>query len=158
MAHDVDTWLEDFVAAHERDFQQALGEIRAGRKATHWMWYIFPQVNREGASGTAVRYSVPSIEHAMAFLCHPTLGANYLAITREARMQLEVSTRPEKVLALFEHPDHLKFVSSVTLMGEVARRAGLTTIAYECETSLALAYADGMSECEVTKSFLGGLN
>ena len=154
MTTEIEIWLADLVKAHERDFESALREIESGSKQSHWMWFVFPQVKRDGATGTAARYAVLTIDHAVAFLRHPILGANYLAITREARRKLETSTRSQKVLALFKHPDHLKFVSSVTLMGEVARQVELKEIAEECETSLALAYADGMSECAMTKKFL----
>ena len=154
MTNDVDVWLADLVSAHERDFQLALREIETGRKQSHWMWYVFPQLKREGATGTAARYAVPTLEHAVAFLQHPILGSNYLAITSEACRQLEASSGSQKVLALFRHPDHLKFVSSVTLMGEAARRAKLREITEACETSLVLAYADGMAECALTKKFL----
>lgn len=154
MTNDLDVWLADFVRAHERDFQSALREIETGRKQSHWMWYVFPQLMREGATGTAARYAVPTLEHAIAFLQHPVLGSNYLAITCEACHQLEASIGSQKLLALFRHPDHLKFVSSVTLMGEAARRAKLGEIAEACEMGLALAYADGMAGCALTKKFL----
>jgi len=147
-------WLERFIDAHERDFDRALAEIRGGKKQTHWMWFVFPQRPRQGESLTASRYAVPSVEYAAAFLQHDVLGRNYLEIAREARRQLVGSATPKKVEGLFGSPDHLKFVSSLTLMGAVARRNGLTELADVCDECLDLAYSDGMSECELTKDFL----
>ena len=154
MATDLEEWIARLLEAHDQDFGRALTEIRRGRKQTHWMWFIFPQVPREGDSPTASRYAVPSMEHAAAFLKHEVLGRNYLEITREARRQLIESSAQHKVLDLFGKPDHLKFVSSLTLMGASARRNELSDIANLCEGCLELAYSDGMSECALTKAFL----
>jgi len=154
LAIDLDAWTLRLLEAHVRDFDRALAEIRSGKKQTHWMWFVFPQVPREGDSSTASRYSVPSMEHAVAFLRHDVLGRNYLEIAREAREQLLASAAPQKVLNLFGKPDHLKFVSSLTLMGVAARRNGLMEFATVCEGCLEIAYSDGMSECVITKAFL----
>lgn len=154
MATDLDEWIARLLEAHGQDFDRALAEIRGGKKQTHWMWFVFPQAPRQGESSTASQYAVPSVKHAAAFLKHEVLGRNYLEITREARQQLLESASSQKVLGLFGKPDHLKFVSSVTLMGAVARRNGLTDVADVCDECLEFAYSDGMSECALTRAFL----
>lgn len=154
MPANLGAWLERLLEAQAQDFDRAFAEIREGKKQTHWMWFVFPQVPREGDSPTASRYAVPSVEHAAAFLKHEVLGRNYLEIVREVRRQLLESVASQKVLGLLGKPDHLKFVSSVTLMGAVARRNGLTDVANVCDGCLELAYSDGMSKCALTEAFL----
>ena len=153
---DIDSWLERFVEEHSRSFESALAEIAAGKKGTHWMWFVFPQVPRRGDSPTAARYAVPSLDHAIAFVSHPVVGANYATIVSEALRHLEKSSSSTKVLDLFGRPDHLKFVSSVTLMGAASRRAGIEDLARDCERALEIARADGMSDCAMTRAFLEG--
>jgi uncharacterized protein (DUF1810 family) len=66
--------LNRFVRAQEHDYSRALAEIRSGRKRTHWMWYIFPQLDGLGFSETARRYAIRGLEEARAYLEHPVLG------------------------------------------------------------------------------------
>ena len=66
--------LDRFVAAQERSFDAALAELRRGRKRTHWMWYVFPQVAGLGASEMSRRYAIHSAAEARAYLEHPVLG------------------------------------------------------------------------------------
>src|SRR6478672_10357580 len=66
--------LQRFVRAQEHDYEEALTEIRSGRKRSHWMWYIFPQFDGLGVSPTSKRYAVKSVAEAKAFLAHPLLG------------------------------------------------------------------------------------
>src|SRR3954449_6578700 len=70
--------LYRFVLAQERDYEQALAEIRSGRKQSHWMWYIFPQFDGLGFSSTSKRYAIKSIAEAEAYLAHPVLGPRLL--------------------------------------------------------------------------------
>ena len=67
-----------FVDAHQGVYERALAEIRGGRKRTHWMWYIFPQIDGLGFSSTSRRYSIKSVEEAKAYLNHPILGPRLL--------------------------------------------------------------------------------
>ena len=107
--------LERFVTAQESDFERALTEIRSGRKRTHWMWYVFPQVEGLGSSPTSRRYSIKSLEEARAYLAHPLLGPRLLAIAEAA---LAVEDRSAK--DVFGSPDDLKLRSSATLFARVS--------------------------------------
>ena len=66
--------LNRFVQAQEDDYKQALGELRNGRKQSHWIWYIFPQFDGLWSSSCSKRYSIKSIAEAKAYLAHPVLG------------------------------------------------------------------------------------
>ena len=79
MVPDVD--LERFVAAQRNDFDRALSEIEAGRKRSHWMWYVFPQVIGLGLSPTSRRFAIESVDEARAFLAHPVLGDRTFDVT-----------------------------------------------------------------------------
>ena len=67
--------LNRFLEAQEESYQQALSELRAGRKRTHWSWFIVPQIIGLGSSGMSVRYAIKSLAEAKAYLEHPVLGA-----------------------------------------------------------------------------------
>ena len=85
--------LERFVQAQEGDFEQALSEIRSGRKRSHWMWYIFPQFDGLGISSTSRRYSIKSVAEAKAYLAHPVLGPR-LVECAEAALLVERLSAP----------------------------------------------------------------
>ncbi len=102
--------LNRFVQAQEDDYEQALMEIRSGAKRTHWMWYIFPQLDGLGVSPTAKYYGIKSIEEAKAYLAHPLLGPRLLEC---AEAVLEVEGRSAR--EIFGSPDDLKLRSCVTL-------------------------------------------
>lgn len=107
--------LSRFTAAHQKDYEKALCEIRNGKKRTHWMWYIFPQIQGLGDSVTTEHYAMQSKEEARAFLSDPYLGKNLLEISN-ALLLLECND-PYKV---FEYPDTLKLRSSMTLFAHVS--------------------------------------
>ena len=71
--------LNRFLLAQQHDYERALEEIKNGRKRTHWMWYIFPQIDGLGSSAMARRYGIKSAEEARAYLAHPILGSRLLA-------------------------------------------------------------------------------
>src|SRR3954466_4903436 len=71
--------LDRFVRAQEQHYEQALAEIRSGRKRSHWMWYIFPQWEGLGSSSMSRRYSIKSLAEAKAYLKHPVLGPRLVA-------------------------------------------------------------------------------
>lgn len=102
--------LQRFVAAQADSFDRALAELEAGRKQSHWMWFIFPQARGLGHSPTAVRYGIASLAEARAYLAHPLLGPRLKRCT-EAVLRSEAPS----LNALFGSPDDLKFVSSMTL-------------------------------------------
>lgn len=102
--------LARFLDAQEGVYEQALAELRAGRKESHWMWFIFPQFEGLGSSETSKRYAIRSLDEASAYLRHPVLGARLEECT-EAVNALEDLTAKE----IFGSPDDLKFRSSMTL-------------------------------------------
>lgn len=106
--------LQRFVDAQANSYQTALSEIRAGKKRSHWMWYIFPQTAGLGHSDYAIRYAISNKDEAAAYLQHPTLGAR-LAEISNALLQLPTSD----AFAVFGSPDHLKLHSSMTLFASV---------------------------------------
>jgi uncharacterized protein (DUF1810 family) len=102
--------LNRFVEAQERNFEEALAEIRSGRKRTHWMWYIFPQLDGLGFSSTSKHYSIKSLDEARAYLNHPILGPRLIECA-EAVLRLEGRSARE----IFGSPDDLKLRSCATL-------------------------------------------
>ena len=102
--------LHRFVAAQETAYSTALSEIKSGRKRSHWMWYIFPQIKGLGHSETARLYALQDTREAEAFLQHPTLGPRLLEIS-EALLKLD-SNDAYYVLG---SPDDLKLKSCMTL-------------------------------------------
>ena len=102
--------LSRFVKAQEHDYAQALREIRAGRKRSHWMWYIFPQIQGLGFSSTAQYYAIRDLDEAKAYLAHPVLGPRLKEIS-EALLELDGLSAHE----IFGYPDDLKLRSCMTL-------------------------------------------
>ena len=107
--------LQRFLAAQAAIYPEALAELRAGRKRSHWMWFVFPQVAGLGTSATARRYAIGSRAEAAAYLAHPILGAR---LRECAAALLGVHDRTaEQILG---SPDHLKLRSSMTLFAALA--------------------------------------
>ena len=106
--------LERFVVAQDGTFERALAELRAGRKGSHWMWWVFPQVAGLGRSDTARRYAIRDLDAAAAHLAHPVLGPR-LALAAEA-MLTHAGRDPEDVLGPV---DAMKLRSSMTLFDAV---------------------------------------
>lgn len=102
--------LERFVSAQERGYLTALAEIRQGRKRSHWMWYIFPQLRGLGMSSTSYFYGIENLEEARAFLGDPYLGKNLIEIS-EALLSLDKGD----ARSVMGSPDDLKLRSSMTL-------------------------------------------
>jgi uncharacterized protein (DUF1810 family) len=107
--------LGRFVEAQEGDYERALAEIRAGRKRSHWMWYVFPQLDGLGSSTMARRYAIRSLAEAEAYLRHPLLGPRLLECA-EAVVGVEGRSAAE----IFGPPDDLKLRSCATLFACVA--------------------------------------
>jgi uncharacterized protein (DUF1810 family) len=107
--------LNRFLSAQEGVYERALAELKGGQKRTHWIWYIFPQIDGLGYSPTAKRYSIKSIEEAQQYLKHPVLGKRLLECT-EAVIALKGGSLSE----IFGYPDDLKFKSSMTLFEKIA--------------------------------------
>ena len=102
--------LKRFVAAQEPVFATALAELRAGRKRTHWMWFIFPQLRGLGRSSTATYYGILSLDEARAYLAHPILGPRLIACVEA--MNALPGSNAEHVLGSI---DAAKFRSCLTL-------------------------------------------
>ena len=107
--------LGRFVESQEGDYEQALAEIRGGRKRSHWMWYIFPQYDGLGFSPTSRRYAIKSLAEAEAYLRHPVLGPRLVACA-EAALAVEGRSASE----IFDSPDDMKLRSCATLFARVS--------------------------------------
>ena len=102
--------LSRFVHAQAEDYERALSELRTGRKRTHWIWYIFPQIDGLAFSATSKRYAIKSTEEARAYLDHPILGPRLLECAG-ALLRIEGRTATE----ILGSPDNLKLRSCATL-------------------------------------------
>jgi len=107
--------LQRFVAAQDEVYTTVLGELRAGEKRGHWMWYIFPQITGLGQSAMTKKYAITSQDEAKAYLGHPVLGPRLRECTE---IVLNVDGRSAE--QIFHYPDNLKFRSSMTLFSEAA--------------------------------------
>jgi len=117
--------LEHFVAAQDRVYAEVTAELRAGRKQTHWMWFIFPQLTGLGRSPMAERYGLADLTAARAYLAHAVLGPRLRSCTK-----LVNAVAGRTAHEIFGSPDDLKFRSSMTLFAradpaEPAFRAAL---------------------------------
>ena len=147
--------LQRFERHHPDDFRRALGEIETGRKQTHWMWFVFPQLISLGRSATSIEYGISSVDEAERYLRHPVLGRDYGQIV--AAVWDRVVRHGDSITALMGSPDDLKLISSLTLFGTVARRMEdprFTTVADLCDDVLAAATAQGFAPCRTTVEFL----
>lgn len=104
--------LQRFLDAQEKNFETALSEIKNGRKHSHWMWYIFPQIDGLGFSYTSKLYAIKNKQEADAYLRHPVLGNRLIEIS-EALMKIEAKSANR----VFGSPDDMKLKSSMTLFG-----------------------------------------
>ncbi len=124
--------LDRFVAAQEPIYPDVLAELRAGRKASHWMWFVFPQIAGLGSSPTARHFALRSVDEARAYLDHPVLGTRL----REC-VGILLGMEENSAFAIFGSPDDLKLRSSLTLF--------------------AAAAPDEMMFAEALKKFFGGI-
>ncbi len=106
--------LQRFVDAQASDYQTALAEIKAGRKRSHWMWYIFPQLRGLGFSEMARYYGITGAAEAEAYLKHPVLGTRLVEVS-QALLTLPGSN----ATSIMGSPDDLKLRSSMTLFAQV---------------------------------------
>lgn len=107
--------LERFVKAQDSVYAQVLAELRAGRKRSHWMWFIFPQIRGLGASPMAEKFAISGREEAVAYLAHPLLGGRLHQCTK-----LVIAAPQRSIETILGHPDDLKFRSSMTLFAKTA--------------------------------------
>ena len=106
--------LSRFLRAQEVDYEQVVSEIRSGRKRSHWMWYVFPQIDGLGFSSLSKRYSIKSLGEARAYLAHPVLGPRLLECAEAV-----VSVEGRSATEVFGSPDDLKLRSCATLFASV---------------------------------------
>ena len=106
--------LERFVSAQETTYQQALAEVKSGRKRSHWMWYIFPQVQGLGFSEISKHYAIKDLAEADAYSKHPVLGSRLVRICTEL-----LGLAGNDANRIFGSPDDLKLKSSMTLFASL---------------------------------------
>jgi uncharacterized protein (DUF1810 family) len=125
--------LQRFVDAQVPIYEQAWGELRRGKKVSHWMWFIFPQVRGLGTSEMAQTYAIASRAEASAYLEHPTLGPRLRDCTRLVN---QIDAR--SLVQIFGTPDDMKFRSSMTLFLQVAldSQVFLTALEKYCGSQL----------------------
>ena len=116
--------LDRFVTAQEPIYAQALGELRAGSKRTHWSWFILPQMRGLGSSSTSVRYGIGSLDEAKAYLAHPLLGPRLRECV--SAMNGHTGLSASQILGSI---DAQKFRSCVTLFIEASEHEPIFTAA-----------------------------
>ena len=114
--------LQRYTEAQKQDFDLALEEVRSGRKRSHWMWYIFPQIRGLGFSSMSAYYGIQNLKEAEDFLKDPYLGENLRTIC-QALLELDTDD-PHQVLG---SPDDLKLLSSMTLFEAAEGKGGVFT-------------------------------
>lgn len=112
--------LDRFLRAQAEAFETALAELKRGRKTSHWMWFVFPQIAGLGRSEMARRYEIGSLAEARAYLANPVLHERLVEATAAV-----TSHRETELDAILPPPDDMKFRSSMTLFARAAREPGL---------------------------------
>jgi uncharacterized protein (DUF1810 family) len=131
--------LQRFVYAQAPVIDRVRGELALGRKRSHWMWFVFPQIAGLGFSAMARRYAIASLDEARAYLRHPILGPRLEECTR-----LVVAVEGRSVAEIFGSPDDMKFRSSMTLFSRAAPDMAIFAEALE-------KYFDGKPDPETLK-------
>ena len=139
-----DIYLDHFLDAQNVDLEQVLAELSAGKKRSHWIWYIFPQIAPLGYSEKAKYYGIKTLNEAEAFISHPTLSANYL--TCLDTLQLHTDQCISNILGGI---DSRKFNSSLTLFKGASKNEFVLN---KIQGSLERFF--GGEECRVTLKFL----
>lgn len=109
--------LKRFIDAQSGCYEQAMTELRAGKKRSHWMWFVFPQIAGLGKSTTSEFYSISTIDEARAYLNHPVLGDRLVSCVQQVN-----AIEGQSVHDIFGSPDDLKFRSCVSLFSSVAEK------------------------------------
>ena len=112
--------LDRFISAQENQYHQALSEIKNGQKGSHWMWFVFPQIDGLGFSNMTVKYAIKSRDEAIAYLHHSVLGPRLREIT-EALLEV----KGKSALEIMGSPDYLKLKSCMTLFALVSNENSL---------------------------------
>jgi uncharacterized protein (DUF1810 family) len=143
--------LQRFVAAQAPVYAQVIAELRAGRKRTHWMWFIFPQIRGLGSSPTAQHYAIASLDEARAYLAHPVLGPRLIECTTlvlQHAATAKPSTHPESgqeiIDEIFGYPDNLKVHSSMTLFARAAATTPAGNLSVADDPALASVFQQAL--------------
>jgi uncharacterized protein (DUF1810 family) len=112
--------LNRFLLAQASAYDRALAEVTAGRKVSHWMWYIFPQFDGLGFSETTRHFAIKSVAEAKAYLAHPVLGPRLVACAEAA-----LGVRGKSALEVFGSPDDMKLKSCATLFAAVSDKGSV---------------------------------
>jgi uncharacterized protein (DUF1810 family) len=147
----------------DEGYAEALRELRAGRKTSHWIWYVFPQLRGLGTSPMAVSYGLAGPEEGAAYLDDPVLAARLIEAASAVRAHVELSqSSPARLeVVMGSRIDAQKLVSSMTLFAHLARRhratdrPELVVLADHAESILAAAAAQGHPRCAFTEKALG---
>ncbi|WP_458759416.1 DUF1810 domain-containing protein [Afipia sp. TerB] len=132
--------LQRFIDAQAPLYPRVVAELRDGRKQSHWMWFIFPQIEGLGHSAMAQRYAIGSHDEAVAYLNHPVLGARLRECTAL------INAWPGRPISqILGHPDDLKFHSSTTLFSQV------TTHNREFVDALATFYGGALDQATLDR-------
>jgi uncharacterized protein (DUF1810 family) len=118
--------LGRFLNAQKSVYADVLSELKRGKKRSHWMWFIFPQIAGLGRSPTAKFYAIENLDEASAYLNHPLLGARLIECA-EALLSIKGKTASE----IMGHPDDMKLRSSMTLFASIERSDSLFTAVLE---------------------------
>lgn len=137
--------LDRFLMAQRSAYDAALAELRHGRKLSHWMWFVFPQMRGLGSSLMAQRYGIGGRQEASAYLQHPVLGARLADCT--AAVLKHTARAPSEI---FGYPDDMKFKSSMTLFAAAAGPGSIFQTALD-------RFFDGQSD-EKTLALIRGSN
>jgi len=142
----VDFKLERFVEAQRHDYERAHAEVLAGRKESHWMWYVYPQVAGLGHSPMAQRYAISGLPEATEYARHPLLG-NRL----EEMLHAVTRNFGKRIRDVFGHPDDMKLCSSATLFFHASEER--SQLKYYCREVIAEFF--GNRFCERTEKSIG---
>jgi len=146
--------LKRFIDAQDLVYASVLAELQAGKKETHWMWYIFPQLEILGSSETSKYFGIKDSDEAIAYLNNPLLFARLTECMKLVRYE---SVDQRRLIRHILHHDAIKLVSSVTLFVRVAINADevrFATFIQLCEEMLQEAFEQGLSPCKVTQKFI----
>ena len=140
------TYLDRYLIAQDAYYAQALQEIRNGRKESHWIWFIFPQIQGLGTSANSVYYAIPDLETAREYLNHPVLGSRLKEICQA------LLDRPEwSIHSIFPYPDNLKVQSCMTLFALAGKDAGIFQLVLakyfkgeRCEKTIQMIHAQNI--------------
>ena len=115
--------LTRYLSPHKNDYQKALQEIKSGKKTSHWMWYIFPQIKGLGNTDYAKLYAIQNLAEAKEYINHPILGAHLLEISWEL-----IKLPSDDAFEIFGKPDNRKLKSCMTLFAQVSDNPVFTKV------------------------------